>query len=127
MTSIAANITKHREQLGIAQAELARLVGVSPATMSRWESGASGPSRNNLKLLAAALQTTPASIHGEPGSASEIDVTILARGLETLEAILGKHFACLTASQRAKLLAFVYTRGGEVSASEARALLALVA
>lgn len=127
MTSIAANTTKLREQLGLSQAELARLVGVSAATISRWESGASGPSRNNLERLAAALQTTPSSVHGESIGARGIDIEILVRGLESLEETLGKRFSSLTASQRAKLLAFVYSRGGEITASEARSLVELVA
>ena len=127
MTSIAANITKRREQLGIAQSELARLVGVSAATMSRWESGASGPSRGNLDRLAAALQTTPSSIHGPSDCAAEIDVATLARGLDSLELALGKRFSSLSSVQKAKMLAFVYSRGGEITAGEARALAELVA
>ena len=127
VTSIAANITKRREQLGLTQAQLADLLGVSAATISRWESGASSPARNNLGPLASALQTTASFFHGESGPTQDLDVDRLAQTFAALEAALGNRLAALAALQRAKLVAFVYARGGQVTNEDARGLLGLIA
>lgn len=127
MTPIAANITKRREELGIAQADLARLAGVSAATMSRWESGASVPTQNNLGRLATALKTTASWIHGDSERPADIDADLLALAIERLEQALGDRFAGLSASQKAKLLVYVYSRKAQVTPADAVALFGLVA
>jgi repressor LexA len=127
MHPFASNIIQRREALGLNQAELAQIVGVSKATLSRWESGQLGPSRANLDALAAALRTTTSALHESAGESRALDAALLASALESLELALGKRFATLPVETRAKLIAFVYAKGGRVPESEAVALAELVA
>lgn len=58
-------IKTKRITLGITQAQLAAAVGVSEATVSRWESGdISNMKRSRIAALAKALQISPSVIMG---------------------------------------------------------------
>lgn len=58
-------IKTRRIELGITQAQLAAAVGVSEATVSRWESGdISNMKRSRIAALAKALQISPSVIMG---------------------------------------------------------------
>jgi transcriptional regulator with XRE-family HTH domain len=57
--TIGDRIRERRLAIGMSQAELGRIVGVSRAAPGQWESGASVPTGPNLVAIAAALQTTP--------------------------------------------------------------------
>ncbi len=46
-----ANIRSLRKQMGLTQEEFAHEVGVTFATVNRWENGKSEPSRLALKML----------------------------------------------------------------------------
>lgn len=59
------NITHARINKGLKMAELAELVGVSPAAISQWESGEKTPRRENLERLAAALDVTTEYLTGK--------------------------------------------------------------
>lgn len=48
-------IKEYRESKGMTQVELAALIGVPQAAVSRWESGAISPSVGNLRKLADAF------------------------------------------------------------------------
>ena len=53
-------IAKRREEIGMTQEQLADFVGVSKATISRWESGdISNMRRDRIQKIAAALQISP--------------------------------------------------------------------
>lgn len=53
-------LTDRRLELGYTQKEIAEMVGVTEATISRWESGIiANMRRDKIKLLADALRTTP--------------------------------------------------------------------
>lgn len=53
-------IKTRRFELGMTQAQLATAVGVSEATVSRWESGdISNMKRSRIAALAKALQISP--------------------------------------------------------------------
>ena len=58
-------ICKRRLELGMTMKELANKVGVSEATISRWESGdIANMRRDKIALLARALNVTPAYLMG---------------------------------------------------------------
>lgn len=58
-------IKARRLELGLTTEDVAKIVGVSNATISRWETGAiSNQRRDKLQLLAQALHTTPAELMG---------------------------------------------------------------
>lgn len=59
-------IAKRRESLGLTQEELAQAVGVSKASISRWESGdISNMRRDRIHNLAEALQISPLKLLDE--------------------------------------------------------------
>lgn len=53
---LGPRIKRLRKIRGITQEELAEHCNVSPSCISRWETGTLYPRRNNLELLAEALQ-----------------------------------------------------------------------
>ena len=63
--ALSAEIKKRRKDLGLTLAELAKMVGVSEATVQRWESGNIKTLRyGRIEVLASALQTTPMALQG---------------------------------------------------------------
>lgn len=62
---IAENLSRLREQAGIKQAELARQITWSPASLSRVESGERDISQDELQLILKAIGTQDASIMSE--------------------------------------------------------------
>lgn len=62
---ISKKLKKRRKELSLTMLEVAQKVGVSEATVSRWESGdIANMRRDKIALLANALQVTPAYIMG---------------------------------------------------------------
>lgn len=61
MTSetIGRRILRRRKDIGLPQRDLGKVLGVSHATISLWESDKTEPSGKNLHSLAKALQCTP--------------------------------------------------------------------
>ena len=58
-------LKSRRIELGLTQDDVARYVGVSETTVSRWESGdIDNMKRNRIALLAQILQISPISIMG---------------------------------------------------------------
>lgn len=57
-------IRKFREAAGLTMRELAGRVGVSVATVSRWESGEDSPSAPRLPLLADSLNCSIDELFG---------------------------------------------------------------
>lgn len=55
-----------RESHGISQAELAALLGTTPATISRWETGERMPRAEAARRLAAWLAQSPEPISSKP-------------------------------------------------------------
>ncbi|KAB7701494.1 helix-turn-helix domain-containing protein [Plesiomonas shigelloides] len=52
-------IRSRRLQMGMKQAELAKMLGVSRVSVTKWETGVTKPDGENLHQLAIALSTTP--------------------------------------------------------------------
>ena len=70
-------LSKRRKELGKTQKEVADYIGVTEATVSRWESGnIANMRRDRIKKYAEVLQTTPAAIMGIEAD-SEYDVALL--------------------------------------------------
>tara|TARA_Y100001963_G_scaffold156936_1_gene251780 strand:+ start:355 stop:945 length:591 start_codon:yes stop_codon:yes gene_type:complete len=67
--TMQTNLKKIREDRGMSQAELAKLMGTTNQTISRWERGERGITLETLDKLSSALRTTIAQILGLTGSA----------------------------------------------------------
>lgn len=62
-TSLGSKLKNRRKELGLTMLEVANKVGVSEATVSRWESGhISNMGRDKITLLAQALSVSPSYI-----------------------------------------------------------------
>lgn len=55
--TLGETIRRHRRMRGIPQKEMARIIGVDPTTLSRWERGKGVPSRAPMDVLALLSQT----------------------------------------------------------------------
>lgn len=77
MTTFAARLARLRRAAGLSQSELARRVGLTPASISLLESADSkGPSATTLIAIAAVLECNPAWLllgRGSPEPASLTD------------------------------------------------------
>lgn len=63
-------IKKRRAEIGVTLEEIGKIVGVSKATVQRWESGEiKNIRRDKIEKLSQALQTTPAYLMGWEESA----------------------------------------------------------
>lgn len=58
------NLKKARRMRGMAQKELARLMGISPQSLSQYEAGSSGLGPKLLELAADALEVCPSYLRG---------------------------------------------------------------
>ena len=71
---IQDKIKQRRTQLNLTLEEVANVVGVTKATVQRWESGLiANMKRDKIVLLAKALKTSPAYILGLNKSAEEFN------------------------------------------------------
>ena len=71
--SLAENLRKLRKKAGFTQIELSQELGVSIATLRRWEAGETAPSGTRMIELAKILKVTPEEIITE--SKPEVQVT----------------------------------------------------
>ena len=70
--SLQDDLKNKRIELGMTMAELAKKVGVSEATISRWESGdIANMKRDKIVLLAKALHVSPIFIMGMDDNTSQ--------------------------------------------------------
>ena len=58
MTTLGQRIREHRRRAGLSQEALARRMDVSRQAVTKWESGQSAPSTENLFRLAELFGTT---------------------------------------------------------------------
>ena len=71
--SLAENLRKLSKKAGFTQIELSQELGVSIATLRRWEAGETAPSGTRMIELAKILKVTPEEIITE--SKPEVQVT----------------------------------------------------
>lgn len=81
-------IKKRRLELGMTIEDVARLIGVSGATVSRWETGdIENMRRDKIALLAKALQVSPSFIMGwdeDTDSAIDEDILVISRAAKRM-------------------------------------------
>ncbi len=116
---LADKIRARREELGLSKASLGRAVGVTGQAVSLWEAGARQVSLEVLAQLASALHVEPHDLLSK-SQITQIDPAILAKSLASFEAV--EALTELTIGQKAKVIAFIYSKGGVVSSSDALAL-----
>ena len=72
---IGGKLRQRRKELEMTMLEVAKLVGVSEATVSRWESGdIANMRRDKIALLAKALQVSPSFIMGWDNKTTSVPV-----------------------------------------------------
>lgn len=79
--SVAANIRMYRKKAGLTQIDLASDIGVSIATLRRWEAGETGPSAHKIAELARALKVTPEDIVTPRSEASGKTAATVSNGM----------------------------------------------
>jgi transcriptional regulator with XRE-family HTH domain len=90
MSLIGETVKIRREELGLDQLELGRLVGVGQQTVSRWENGLAVPKPNRLPALAEVLGLDVEYVHRMAGylpvdrssAAAELVHELYARAVE---------------------------------------------
>lgn len=63
--ALATNLRQQRKKAGLTQIELAEKIGVSIATLRRWESGETAPTGTRIIELANVLKVSPDEIINE--------------------------------------------------------------
>ncbi len=58
MNNVGQELTRLREERGVSQAHIGRMIGIKPSDISRWESGDRLPRLRNVARLAAVLCLT---------------------------------------------------------------------
>lgn len=73
MSRLADVLRTQRESQGIEQGELARRVGVTQQTISKWETGVTAPRPGRMAALARALDLDAGLLHATAGVDSDGD------------------------------------------------------
>ena len=99
-------IVKRRKELGLTLEEVGLRVGVSRATVQRWEKGIlQNPGRDKIAKLAAALQISPEYLLGwtdDPGLKMEQDLASATAGLTPEETASVLNYIAFLKAQRRK-------------------------
>ena len=99
-------IRKRRSELGLTLEDVALRVGVSRATVQRWEKGVlQNPGRDKIANLAAALQVSPEYLLGwtdDPGLRMEQDIATALAGLSQEETASVINYIAFLKAQRKK-------------------------
>lgn len=112
---LSSRIKSARMKSGISQAELARRMDISRASVSIWESGGN-VSQENIIKLSGLLKVTPEWLQYDVSAKPEVDVEMLKNCLIKTEFVSKKLNVGLNQDQQARLAAYLYTeelRGAE--------------
>lgn len=107
-SGLSQRIKQARLKAGISQAELARRMSISRASVSIWESGGN-VSQENIIKLSKLLHVTPEWLQYEVSARPEVDVELLKECLMKSEQVAHKHRVELNTDQQARLAAYLYT------------------
>ena len=105
--NLSSRIKKARIKAGISQAELARRMNISRASVSIWESGGNVSQENILKL-SSLLRVTPEWLQYDVSARPEVDVEMLKDCLVKTELMSKKLNVDLNQDQQARLAAYLY-------------------
>jgi len=105
---LSSRIKQARIKSGISQAELARRMNISRASVSIWESGGN-VSQDNIVKLAGLLKVTPEWLQYDVSARPEVDVEMLKNCLVKTELMSKKLDVELNQDQQARLAAYLYT------------------
>ena len=75
--SLATNIRVHRKQAGLTQIELAEKLGVSIATLRRWEAGETAPTGTRIIEIASLLGISPDGLISDNESSENRKVPVM--------------------------------------------------
>lgn len=105
---LSSRIKQARIKSGISQAELARRMDISRASVSIWESGGN-VSQDNIIKLSSLLKVTPEWLQYDVSARPEVDVEMLKNCLIKTEFMSKKLDVDLNQDQQARLAAYLYT------------------
>ncbi len=75
--SLALNIRIHRKKAGLTQIELADKLGVSIATLRRWEAGETAPNGTRIMEIAAVLGVSPDGLISDSDGADKGKMSVM--------------------------------------------------
>ena len=105
MTDIGYRIKQRRKDIGLSAEDIADAIGVSPATIYRYESGDIMNVRiDKLTPIANALHTTEAFLMGWTDDPDRMAATSSSGELSRQEQVLLHYYRILNAAGRAELL-----------------------
>lgn len=83
--TLGQRIKAIREQQHITLAQVAEKIGVSEATVQRYESGEiRNPPQSRIEAIAAALNVTVGTLTGWEGDDLDVEIRLLARDMQQL-------------------------------------------
>lgn len=89
-----SRLTEARKNLGYTQDELAEAVGMSPVTLSRWETSGKLPDSANTYLLISRMLNVPLDwlLYNDDlvGAVSDEEAEVLEKASEILKRVYGK-------------------------------------
>jgi transcriptional regulator with XRE-family HTH domain len=101
--TIGQYVKARREELGVNQEELAKRIGVTPTTISLYESGKRKPDLDTLKQIATVLKTSLAFLLDIEVPKQGLDIALRANNLDNEEIDQVKHYIqLLKYAKRAK-------------------------
>ena len=83
--SLSTNIRLFRKRAGLTQIDLARDVGVSIATLRRWEAGETAPTGTRIAELARCLNVSPEEIVALEPEAKSKNASATTEGMLVFE------------------------------------------
>ncbi len=128
MVTIGQRIKQARQKLSLTQAELARRLDISRASVSIWESGGNVSQENVLKLTKI-LRVRPEWLQYGVEARPDVDVDLLTQCLDKARTAAGKSDVALNSDLEARLVACLYadaSRGISITAPRVMDLLKIL-